>query len=165
MNVKRILFVCVGNICRSPMAEGFLKKLLRKRLRKKTSVTVNVSSAGLSAVLGGVSGEAVKVMKEKDVDISGHNSRQLTRALIDQADLVLTMKRSHKEQILSMFPYSREKVFTLKEFAGYSEDHDIEDPYGRGLDAYRACAIDIEEAVCKAFPRILKYLNINDKSM
>jgi len=162
---KKVLFVCVGNICRSPMAEGFLKELLLEKFGRNPSIAVEVSSAGLSAVLGWVSGEAVEVMKERGVDISGHHSRQLTRALIDQADLVLTMKRSHKEQVLLRFPHSRGKVFTLKEFAGYNGDEDIEDPYGRGLEAYRSCADDIEEAVRKAFPRILKFLNLKDKSL
>ena len=65
MKKKKVLFVCVGNICRSPMAEGFLKELLLEKFGRNPSIAVEVSSAGLSAVLGWVSGEAVEVMKER----------------------------------------------------------------------------------------------------
>ena len=153
---KSVLFVCYGNICRSPMAEGFLKKMLEDY---SGSMKVEVFSAGLNAFGGPPTREARVVMRERGIDISSFASKQLTEELIEKADLVLTMEKSHKDRITSWNLESESKVFTLKEFAGENDDFDIGDPYGRGIVAYEACAKEIELSLIKALKKIVDYVS------
>ena len=113
--MQRILFVCTGNTCRSPMAAGLFAKMLQER-----GVTgIAVASAGLAAFDGApASAEAVEVMRQFGVDLSGHRTRRLTREMVLTADLVLTMTKRHKEAVLALAPEAAGKVFTLREFAG-----------------------------------------------
>jgi len=132
------------------MAEGFLNKMLLDK-----TVEVQVLSAGLHAYGGSPTGEAIEVMRGEGIDISGYKSRQLTRELIEEADLILTMKKEYKDQIVSRYPESKHKVFTLKEFAGETEDLDIHDPYSEGMKAYETCAKEIKQTLTKAFKKIV----------
>jgi protein-tyrosine-phosphatase len=147
---KTVLLVCYGNICRSPMAEGFLNKMLLDKTDE-----VKVISAGLNAYGGSPTREAIEVMKTEDIDISGYRSKQLTKELIETSDLILTMKKEYKDSILSRYPEFKHKVFTLKEFAGETEDLDIADPYSEGMKAYEACAKEIKQTLTNAFEKIV----------
>jgi protein-tyrosine-phosphatase len=153
MPCKTVLFVCYGNICRSPIAEGFLNKLLEKNSKP---VEVKVVSAGLNAYGGPPTPEAVETMREEGIDISGIESKQLTEELIEEADLILTMKKHYRDDVLSRYPKAKHKVFTLKEFAGETENLDIEDPYGEGVKAYKTCAREIRQSLAKAFRKIIE---------
>jgi len=129
---KKVLFVCTGNTCRSPMAEGILKKLSRER-----NLPVEVFSAGLAAFVGAPAApEAVEAAREKGIDLSGHQSQPLSKNLVVESDLILTMTAKHKEMILKKMPSLEGKVFTLAGFSG-AEDADIADPVGQPLEAYR----------------------------
>jgi protein-tyrosine-phosphatase len=153
---KLVLFVCHGNICRSPMAQGFLKKMLEDF---DEPVKIEVLSAGLNAYGGPPTSEAIKVMRGEGIDISSCTSRQLTKELVEKADLILAMKKSYKDRIISWNLQSGRKVFTLKEFAGETDDLDIGDPYGRGIAAYEACAKEIELSLIKALKKIVDYVS------
>lgn len=153
---KTVLFVCSGNICRSPMAEGFLKKMLRNRLGE-ASKQVQVLSAGLNVYEGYTTGENFEVMRDEGVDLSNFMSKQLTLEMIEEVDLILTMQRSHKFYVSALDPKARDKTFTLKEFSGETEKPDIYDPYGRGIQAYKACAEEIKVSLNKAFEKILRF--------
>lgn len=153
---KSVLFVCYGNICRSPMAEGFLKKMLENF---DESVKIEVLSAGLNAYGGPPTSEAIKVMRREGIDISSFMSRQLTEELIEKADLILTMEKSYKDRVISWHLESKCKVFTLKEFAGETDDLDINDPYGRGIVAYETCAKEIKLTLTKALEKIVAYVS------
>jgi len=153
MSHKTVLFVCYGNICRSPMAEGFLNKLLLEKNDKP--VDVEVLSAGLNAVGGPPTPETMETMREEGIDITSFRSRQLTEELIEKADLILTMEKRYKDDVLSRHPQAKHKVFTLKEFAGETENLDIEDPYGKGMEAYKTCAKEIKQSLAKAFKKII----------
>ena len=166
--LKTILFVCTGNTCRSPMAEGFFNSAAASDefLRGE----YKAASAGLCALDGQPASEnAVCVMKTNwGIDISAHKASSLTQQKIKDAYLILTMTKNQKNELIYRFPEERNKVFTLKEFAfserpnnsdkssckNYKGDYcgflmDILDPYGLSSAEYYQCALDIREAVDK----------------
>ncbi|HOP08070.1 MAG TPA: low molecular weight protein arginine phosphatase [candidate division Zixibacteria bacterium] len=138
-----IMFVCTGNTCRSPMAEGALRVLLDKERPDKFEV---ISSGTHAASHFPATIYAIEAARIWDADLSKHQSQPLTRQLIDKADLILGMTESHVKQILKMQPDSRDKTFLFKNFPGSSpEGEEVEDPIGRSLDVYNQTFIEIGE--------------------
>jgi protein-tyrosine phosphatase len=138
------LFVCTGNTCRSPMAEAMFRKFLADRLDCAEDDLVDqgyfVVSAGVSAGPGSPpSPEAVEVLKQRGVDLRGHESQPVTPQLLSQADRIFTMTRSHRECLLREFPDAADRVDLLAR-----DGSDIVDPIGSGFDEYRRCADQIE---------------------
>jgi protein-tyrosine-phosphatase len=148
----KILFVCTGNTCRSSMAEALAGKLLEDRLG--ISRGFEVCSAGLAAFPGETaSGAAVEAMAWMGVDMSDYRAALLTRELMQDADLILTMTRGHLDQVKMKFPGHSGKAFTLAEFAGSGSD--IADPIGQPLDVYRQCARRLEELIARALDKLV----------
>ncbi|HWP47678.1 MAG TPA: low molecular weight protein arginine phosphatase [Candidatus Limnocylindrales bacterium] len=141
--MKTILFVCTGNICRSPMAEG----LLKKKLIEEGITNVRVISAGTWAYPNTTSTpEAIQAALEKGVDISGHRARPLSREIIQEASLILTMNEDHKWEVVRLVPEALEKTFVLTEFSNNTlKKGGVQDPYGGLLEDYRRCLWEIEE--------------------
>jgi protein-tyrosine-phosphatase len=140
-----ILFVCTGNICRSPFAHAFFKKLVnQKRLRG-----IDVESAGLLALPGNsATYMAQRVAKEFGVDLSGHRAKTVSKELVAWSSLILVMEKSHEDTILTDFPEAEGKTRLIRHFARFgSQRRGIADPYGLKYDAYRFCFLDIEDAV------------------
>lgn len=141
---RKILFVCTGNTCRSPMAEALFKNLLEERddLGRKFVV----SSAGVYAFEGDpATHEAIAALREDfDIDITSHRARVLDDRDIREAWLILTMTAHHKEMILELYPQAADKAYTLRDYAEAADGHDISDPYGRDLATYKKCAGEIE---------------------
>ena len=139
MNVIRhIIVVCVGNICRSPMAEA----LLRNALRGQEEITVE--SAGLGALVGHPASEfAVELMEERGIDISSHKAQQLTPDLVSKADLILVMESGHRRVIDENDVTARGKVYRLGEW----QDKDIDDPYRQEKTAFIEALADIESGI------------------
>lgn len=148
-----ILFVCTGNTCRSPMAEGIFISLLKDN----NIDNINVSSAGISAFEGDSANEkAIYTLKNKGIDIESHMSRQLTKDIIENSNLILTMTKAHKRMILNALPEYSNKVFTIKEYVYINNNEDltgknldIADPFGLDYNFYEKCAEEIEEYLQK----------------
>ena len=131
-----IVMVCTGNICRSPMAERLLIRMLPEDLRKK----VRVKSAGTFALHGHqAAAEAVEALMQLGIDLSDHRARQLTRQIEKEADLLLAMEGQHIDFIKSLRLWGRSKAKLLGEFVSADEPPEIEDPYGQPIEAYQAC--------------------------
>ncbi|MDP3386095.1 MAG: low molecular weight protein arginine phosphatase [Eubacteriales bacterium] len=139
----KILFVCTGNTCRSPMAEGLFSKIIESKGVSKEVYTV--VSAGLMTVDGLEASEfAVEALNEKGIDIRDHRSKRLTTDMIEEADLILTMTYSHKTAVIQKSANASEKTYTLKEYANHGDSNmDIADPFGMDIDAYQQCAEEI----------------------
>ncbi len=149
--MKNVLFVCTGNICRSPIAEGLFRRLLGNRR------DIEVASAGVHAVSGQPpSLYAVQVCEEEGVDISGLRSQPLNHALIDRATHIFAMTGAHLETIQMLFPHGGEKSFLIREFEepGTTVWRDVPDPIGLGRDVYEVCARTIKNAL----PSVLAFV-------
>ncbi|HET6203957.1 MAG TPA: L-threonylcarbamoyladenylate synthase [Planctomycetota bacterium] len=136
---RRIIFVCTGNTCRSPMAEGLLRRTLAKSLGTDDAgierFGYRVDSAGLVAWGGAPpSSHAVDVMQEEGIDISGHRTHALTAAMVRDCDLLLAMSRSHLALVRDLAPDCEHKA-RLLDPAGA----DTPDPFGGSRDDYRCC--------------------------
>lgn len=147
MSIARILFVCTGNTCRSPMAEGMFRRLLAERLHCPESDLpqrgFEVASAGLSACEGApASPESVEICRAWGVDLSGHLSQPLTESLLEKSDLILTMTSEHRDAILSRYPELESEVQLLSPTGA-----DVSDPIGWGPAAYVECHQEIVEGL------------------
>ena len=149
--MKNVLFVCTGNICRSPIAEGFFRRLTGNRK------DIEVASAGVHAVRGQPpSVYAVEVCAEEGTDISDLRSQPLTGALVDRATHIFAMTGAHLETIQTLFPQSAEKTFLIREFEqpGTTVWRDVPDPIGLGREVYEGCARIIKNAL----PSVLAFV-------
>lgn len=140
LSMVRILFVCTGNTCRSPMAEVLAKKLLAERIGCDISdleaTGVWISSAGAFGGFGGATQQAINVMARKNLDLTRHDSTVLSADLIRQADYIFPMTRSHYDRIIELVPDAADRVTLLL-------DNDLIDPIGGAEDAYESCAASI----------------------
>src|SRR5574340_106756 len=139
----KILTVCTGNICRSPMAAGILRAIFQ------TEPSMTVSSAGTHAVDGNPATEfAILASMEKGIDITGHRARPLYKELISSSDIILCMEPSHAEWVLSLDSSIPAKVYNLADFSGTAvSGRKIADPYGCSLREYRACFDEINACI------------------
>lgn len=132
--MKTVLFVCTGNVCRSPMAEGLFRHLT------KDKGEYIAMSAGLYAPNGDPpSPNAVEAMRRIGIDISNIRSQSLTPELVEKADYIFCMTQGHLESLISLYPSAAEKTFLLLEFNEDCDNKDVPDPIGGSLQVYIAC--------------------------
>ena len=142
--MKTILFICTGNVCRSPMAEGLFRHAVKGRGEFR------ILSAGLGAMDGQPpTHHSVAAMRELGIDISRQHSRALTAEMVRSADLILGMTHSHVDTIHLLYPAVAEKTFLLREFDDTLEPYekDISDPIGSPYDTYVECRDQIEQGI------------------
>ncbi|MDK3023074.1 low molecular weight protein-tyrosine-phosphatase [Cupriavidus taiwanensis] len=140
--IKTVLVVCIGNICRSPMAQGLLRQALPEG---------EVVSAGLGALAGHAADpHAVDLMSRQGVDISGHRAQQLNPVLIRRADLILVMDGAQRQEIRRLHPATTGRVFRLGEL----DKFDVPDPYRQPRAAFENALQLIQRGVESWVPRI-----------
>ena len=135
MAFDNILVVCVGNICRSPMAEA----LLKQRFPEK-----NIDSAGVGALVGhGADPASIQVMQDENIDLTNHVAKQIDEKMARKADLIFTMSDSQNKWIEERFPFCRGKTFKL----GHWNGNDIADPYKHEMSAFQTAYKDIVRGI------------------
>lgn len=142
----KIMFICTGNICRSAMAEGMLKKMAIER-----KLDIETYSCGIYAEDGDYATyNAIYVSKNYDVDISNHRATNIRNSKIEDMDVILCATKSHKQAVVYMYPNLKDKIYTMKEYAGLDknkQDMDIKDPWGYDIETYNNCISEIEKCL------------------
>lgn len=146
----RILFVCTGNTCRSPLADAIARKFAIER----GLIDLEIASAGTSAWEGAPASDgALLVGIERGFDLSHHRSQQLTRELVEANDYIFAMGPHHLERIEAMG--GEGKAYLLAVFAsGGGTDRSVSDPFGGDLDVYRATCDELQEEIRRILDRL-----------
>ena len=140
--MKRILFICTGNTCRSPMAQGLMNQYAHRK-----GLDIQATSAGIAVSENTlISSNALLALEEEKIDMSYHHARQLTANDISNANAIFCMTDSHVTTVAAIYPQAMDKVYMI--------GRGITDPFGGDLDMYRICRDQIKAEL----PHIVKVL-------
>ncbi len=142
--MKSVFFVCSGNTCRSPLAEGLAKKYLQDKQNKN----IDIQSRGLFVTALKAKEETIKVAKKLNIDLSNHIAKPITEQDLKIATAIFVMESFHKSYIEGLFPKYKQKVFTLYKYA-LNKDKDVQDPYNLGLLKYEQCLEELQFLINK----------------
>ena len=153
---EKVLFVCTANVCRSPMAEAIFNALAEDE-----GLSVRAESAGVVALVGeGMAPKASIVLEEAGIYPGEHRARQVSKTMLDEANLVLVMGPQHKAELHRLFGDSLKQVYTLPEYASgsldgnHSGEGEIPDPYGHTMTAYRASLRQLYDYIERLLERL-----------
>ena len=146
--LKSIMFICTGNICRSPMAHAYTQKKLYDLNKENEYI---ISSCGTNAIHGqSATDNAIEAMKKYDIDLTRHRATSIEDSDILNYGLILVLTNSHKREVLQSYPSLSKNIFTLREYVNNEEKYkDIDDPWGLDINVYNATAKDIVENIDK----------------
>jgi protein-tyrosine phosphatase len=137
----KVLFVCTGNTCRSPMAEQIFNE-------RAKDPSVHASSAGLDAkAVSPISPQAVDALTSLGFHPTEHSSSPVSTEAVEEADVILTFTQDQKNELGDRFPAAIEKLFTISEYANGEQGQDVLDPYGKSDEVYRKTAETIDSLV------------------
>jgi protein-tyrosine-phosphatase len=150
-----VLFVCTGNVCRSPMAMALFNARARRAgedhlYPARSTGTWALDDAPASA-------HALTAMAERGIDLTAHRGATITREMIDQAAVIIAMTRSHRDALVSEFPAARAKIHLMSELA--DRVYDIADPYGGTLAEYQDCANALENLIDVGYEKIKSWIS------
>jgi protein-tyrosine phosphatase len=150
----KFLFVCTGNTCRSPMAEGIFQKYLAEKLQCDVDLLNKIGyklvSAGTMNMVGHpASDEAAAACAAKGIDIKAHRSRKLSRELVDESDYIFVMEEIHRKIVTDISPDAAERCVLL------AENEEISDPIGQPQEVFNRCADLIEKAIRKRISELM----------
>ena len=135
MHIQNILVVCIGNICRSPMAEYLLKQQYPQ---------LHIESAGISGLSGHAADEKAQYcMQRLGIDMQPHCAKKLNLELIKKADLILVMSQNQQKHIEHTWPFSKGKTFRL----GHWQDKNVPDPYQHDQTVFDETCILIQNCI------------------
>lgn len=148
-----ILFVCTANICRSPLAVAIFQKIISER---PDAADWRIESAGTWGMDGESAAEgSIRVIEERGGDLRSHRARTVTRQLIKQFDLILTMEAGHKEALRHEYPEARSRIYQVSEMKGHR--YDISDPIGQPLESFRVTARNLDRLLGSCVSEIEQY--------
>lgn len=152
-----ILFVCTGNTCRSPMAEGALRNLLEEE-RPGNFEVVSAGTMGASGFPATL--YAVEAAKIRDADISNHGSQPLTAQLIDSVDLIFGMTAGHVAEVVRLVGDAGDKTYLFKNFPESNHHGEgVDDPIGQSLERYNETFLEIHEFLDRKLQDIVKLID------
>jgi protein-tyrosine-phosphatase len=155
--MKTILFVCTANIARSPMAEALFNQMVREQGLENQYRAESAATWGLDDMPAAYDGQ--QVMLERGLDTSTHRSRVITLEIVEKADLILAMEMGHVEALKFEFQFKEDKIHFLSEMAGPA--YDIEDPYRRGIESFKAAAQELSLILEVGIEKILELASEN----
>lgn len=148
-----LLFVCTGNLCRSPLSEGILKKMLSEQGVQH----IHVASAGMMAKEGAPATNLTQsVAQQHGIDLSQHKAQYVSAELVGSSDLILVMEKIHQLEIETWFPSSKGKVFLLRSFGPNGIFEEVDDPIGGTSEIFDLCYQLLESEIQRMLPELLE---------